>query len=81
MECSIDLQCSIVPKKDGSWHPVVDFRKLNQVTIPDRFPLPVLTDLLQNIGQNKVFSTLDLLQGFWQVLLDPESRELTVFSP
>lgn len=70
----------LVPKRDGTWRPVIDYRKLNRVTIPDRFPLPVLNDLLQSIGRNKVFSTLDLLQGFWQIPLDEESKQLTAFS-
>ena len=60
----------LVPKQDGSWRPCVDFRQLNKVTVPDRYPLPVLGDLLKSLGHNKVFSTLDLLSGFWQVPLD-----------
>ena len=70
----------LVPKKDGTWHPVIDYRRLNAVTQPDRFPIPVLSDLLHSLGKNKVFSTIDLLSGFWQIPLREESRELTAFS-
>ena len=70
----------LVPKKDGTYRPVVDFRKLNAVSIPERFPLSCISDLLRSLGRNKVFSTLDLLSGFFQVPLDEESRPLTAFS-
>ena len=71
----------LVPKKNGTFRPVVDFRKLNDVTVDDRHPIPVLTDLLTEIGPgNKVFSTIDLTQGFWQVELDDTSKPYTAFS-
>ena len=71
----------LVPKSDGSWRPVIDYRKLNQLTIPDRYPMPVLSELLQGIGKNKqVFSTLDLLSGYWQVCMEEKSSEYTAFS-
>ncbi len=41
----------LVPKKDGSFRPVIDFRKVNEVTEDDRYPLPVLGDLLMSLGQ------------------------------
>ncbi len=68
-------------KKDGTYRPVIDFRKLNAVTEGETFPLPVLSDLLMNLGEgNKFFSPLDLLSGYWQVPMDPESRKYTAFS-
>ena len=71
----------LVPKKDGSYRAVVDFRRVNDVTVPDHYPLPVLQDLLQSIGKNNtVFSTLDLKSGFWQIPLDENSRHITAFS-
>ncbi len=71
----------LVPKKDGSFRPVIDFQKVNEVTEDDRYPLPVLSDLLMSLGQgNQIFSSLDLLSGYWQVPLAPESREVTAFS-
>ncbi len=51
------------------------------MTEDDRFPFPVLIDLLMSLGHgNKFFSSLDLLSGYWQVLLALESREITAFS-
>ncbi|ROT67416.1 hypothetical protein C7M84_014497 [Penaeus vannamei] len=71
----------LVPKKDGSLRPVIDYRKLNALTIPDRFPIPSLRSLLQDVGKgHAVFSTLDLQSGFFQVQMDKDSRPLTAFS-
>ncbi len=65
----------LVPKKDGSYRPVIDFRKVNALTVPDQYPLPVLSELLQSIGNhNIVFSSLGLLSGFWQIPMDEKSR-------
>lgn len=71
----------LVPKKDKSFRPVIDFRRVNDVTVDDHYPLPVLSDLLMSLGRgNKIFSSLDLLSGYWQVPLAPKSREVTAFS-
>ena len=55
----------LVLKKDGKYRPVIDFRRVNEVTKDDRYPLPFLSDLLMSLGQgNKIFSSLDLLNGY-----------------
>ncbi len=71
----------LVPKKDGSYRAVVDFRRVNDATVPDHYPLPVLQDLLQFIGKNNtVYSTLDLKSDFRKIPLDENSRPITAFS-
>lgn len=74
----------LVPKKspDGTrkWRLVVDFRKLNEITISQVFPLPRIDEILDQLGQNKYFTTLDLASGYYQVLLDDNDREKTAFS-
>ena len=71
----------LVPKRSGDWRTVVDFRELNKLTVPPRYPMPVLEEILNSLGdENAVFSTLDLCSGFWQVELDPDSRAYTAFS-
>ena len=75
----------VVPKKmDASgkkkWRVVVDFRKLNNVTIGDAFPLPNITDILDQLGNSKYFTTLDLASGFHQVPIDPKDAPKTAFS-
>ncbi len=68
-------------KKDGSYRPVLDFCKVNALRVPDHYPFPVLCELLQSVGKhNTVFTSLDLLSGFWQITMDDKSREITAFS-
>ena len=69
----------LVRKKDGSLRFCIDYRHLNLVTKPDVFPLPRMDDLLDQLGQFKFFSTLDLASGYWQVKMHPDSREKTAF--
>ena len=69
----------LVRKKDGSLRFCIDYRHLNLVTKPDVFPLPRLDDLLDQLGQSKFFSTLDLASGYWQVKVHPDAREKTAF--
>ncbi len=60
----------LVSKKDGSYRPVIDFRKVSALTVPDHYPLPILSDLLQSLGDsNAVFNSNDLISGFWQITL------------
>ena len=72
----------IVPirKKDGSIRLCVDYRKLNEVTVPDRFPMPNVTDVLAGLKGVKYFTCLDLVRGYYQMGIEPESREITAFS-
>lgn len=75
----------IVPKKcdkDGNkkWRVVIDFRRLNDVTIGDAFPLPNITDILDQLGKSKYFTTLDLASGFHQVKMNPNDGAKTAFS-
>ncbi len=54
----------LVPKKDGTLRLVIDFRRVNEVTVDDYYPLPVLQNLLMCLGRGKnVLSSLDLLSG------------------
>ncbi len=71
----------LVSKKQGDWRVVIDYRKLNASTIPDRYPMPRLGDLHHSLGDfNAVFSTLDLHSRFFQVELEESSRPCTAFT-
>lgn len=69
-----------VRKKDGSIRLCVDYRSLNRVTKPDKFPIPNLSDSIFGLYGVKYFTRLDLVRGFYQVPLNEESKELTAFS-
>lgn len=75
----------IVPKKkDASgtqkWRLVIDYRKLNEKTIGDKYPIPNIADLLDRLGRCQYFSTLDLASGFHQIEVSQDSIEKTAFS-
>lgn len=69
----------LVPKPDGSVRFVIDYRKVNNVTIPDAFPLPRVDDLIDKVGNAKFISKLDLSKGYWQVPMSPESVPISAF--
>lgn len=75
----------VVPKKlDASgkqkWRVVVDFRKLNETTEQDAYPLPNQDDILAHLGDAKFFSALDLSSGFHQIPMSIDSKKYTAFS-
>lgn len=75
-----------VPKKglDENGKPkrrmVVDFQKLNDNTITDKYPIPEINTMIQNLGKARIFSTVDLESGFHQIKIKREDREKTAFS-
>lgn len=73
----------LVPKKsqDSSkkWRLVIDYRKLNERIMDDKFPLPNITEILDSLSGAIYFSHLDLSQSYYQLLLEPESRKYTAF--
>ena len=70
----------IVDKKDGTKRFCVDFRKLNQITKKNSYPLPLIDDILTLLGKAKYFSSLDLNSGYWQVAMDEKDKEKTAFT-
>ena len=68
-----------VRKKDGTVRPCVDYRRLNDVTRKDAYPLPLIQDCLDSLSGSAIFSTLDLQSGYWQIEVKPEDRPKTAF--
>lgn len=69
----------LVKKKDGTLRFCVDYRKLNNVTKKDVYPLPRIDDSLDRLRRAKYFSSLDLKSGYWQIEVDERDREKTAF--
>lgn len=69
----------LVKKKDNSHRICVDYRKLNKKIIKDRYPLPVVEDVLEKLYDSSVFTTLDLKNGFFHVDVEQNSRKFTSF--
>jgi hypothetical protein len=70
----------LVRKKNGELRSCVEYRKLNDVTKKDCFPLPRIDDTLDTLASAKWFSSLDLRSGSWQVEVHPDDKEKTAFS-
>jgi transposase InsO family protein len=70
----------LIKKPDGSIRFCVDYRKLNEITIKDNYPMPNIEDKIDALGGSRVFTSLDLTSGYWQFEMEPESRRLTAFT-
>jgi hypothetical protein len=69
----------LVRKRDGKVRYCVDFRPLNNVTVKDAFPLPLIEECLDTLSGTEYFSTLDMASGYWQISIAPEDRHKTAF--
>jgi hypothetical protein len=70
----------LVKKSDGSWRPCVDYRRLNELTVRNNYPLPVIDDILASVGSGKVFTRIDLYSAFWQVPVKETDIPKTAFT-
>ncbi|WP_253302428.1 reverse transcriptase domain-containing protein [Wolbachia endosymbiont of Psylliodes chrysocephala] len=66
--------------KKRKYRLVLDYRKLNEKTVDDKYPLPNINDILDKLGKSQYFSTLDLANGFHQIQMDENDIQKTAFS-
>jgi len=69
----------LVKKKSGDHRFCVDYRRLNDVTKRDQYPLPLIDDVFDRLAGSRYFSSLDLASGYWQVPVAAKDQEKTAF--
>lgn len=70
----------LVKKKNNTYRFCIDYRKLNQVSIPDAYPLPYISSILDKLRNANYLSSVDIKSAFWQVPMEENSKQYTAFS-
>lgn len=71
----------LLAKKDGGWQFCVDYRSLNRVTVSDKFPIPFIEEILDELHRSLIYSTIDLKSGYHQLKMDEYDVPKKHFGP
>jgi hypothetical protein len=69
----------MVRKHDGALHLCVNYQKLNTITKKDQYPLPLIDKLLEQLNKAKIFTKIDIQQGFHRIWMHLDSEDMTTF--
>ena len=75
----MDSPCILVKKPDGSYRMCTDYRKVNNVTRTDSYPIPRIEDCIDKIGNAKYVSKFDLLKGYYAIPLTDRAKKISAF--
>jgi len=70
----------LMPKRDGLVRFCIDYRRLNDATLPDVYPLQRVENLIDKIGRAKYLTKIDLSRGYWQVPMEDDSVPISALS-
>ena len=68
-----------LPKPEGTYQMCTDYRKVNNLSKTDTFPIPRMDDYIDKIGNSKYITKFDLLKGFWQISLTKRAKDISAF--
>ena len=78
-QSNLSSPCILVPQPDNTFRMCTDYRKVNNVTKSDSFPIPRIDDCIDKIGRAKYVTKFNLLKGFYQVPLTDRAKEISAF--
>ena len=69
----------VVPKKDGSWRYVIDYRNINKITVQEFWPITRTNEAIDALSGAKYITKIDCTSGYWQIPLHEDSKKMTAF--